>query len=243
MDDTVDELTRWVEDMHDSDRARQRRFHVARAGLRRTTWMCEPTSTAGARCISDHRQVAAAARHVAEKMLQLQRKNPTAVKLLRRMSARRQSVLYRMMARRPQSRYESPAEVAQALRACRCWAPNVAPPRLPPSREETLYDPTAPVKPASKPLPRTAPATASQLELPAIETPSAPLPRRRNPWLVAGACLVAAALLGLLAYLAFMFNAGRTGAHGSDVETGIRHVQAPKDGPTSRACKMPDHSR
>jgi serine/threonine protein kinase len=179
-----------------------------------------------------------------EKMLQLQRKNPTAVKLLRPdIPPDVESVLYRMMARRPQSRYESPAEVAQALRACRCWAPNVAPPRLPPSREETLYDPTPPVKPASKPSPRVAPATASQLELPPIETAQPPVPRKRNPWLVVGACLAVAAVLGLLAYLALMFNAGRTGAHESDGDAGIRYAQAPVCERTFSICKTPDQSR
>jgi serine/threonine protein kinase len=139
-----------------------------------------------------------------EKMLHLQRRAPTAVRVLRSdIPADLEAVLQRMMARRPELRYETPADAAQALRGCRCWAPTVAPPRLPPSREQTLYDQSPPEPPPSQPR-TTALATPTPSDtqpVPPKQSPASPPPRSRR-WLLIGIGVAVAAALGLLAYLA-----------------------------------------
>lgn len=156
-----------------------------------------------------------------EKMLQLQRRTPTAIRTLRPETPEDlDAVLHRMMSKRPESRYETTAAVAQALRACRCWAPALTPPRLPPSRETTLYDMTAEKSPGKEaiktPVPR--PGRPSTAEMPVLPLPDPEPPSRRRPrWLVWGACLAAAAVLGLLAYLALMAWTAKNTAAGTRI--------------------------
>jgi eukaryotic-like serine/threonine-protein kinase len=139
-----------------------------------------------------------------EKMLSLQRRAPTSVRVLRSdIPPDLESVLQRMMARRPELRYETPADVAQALRECRCWAPMVAPPRLPPSREQTLYEQVQPDRPASQPrVPTLATPTPSDTEPVLPKPPPAPSRPRSRRWLLVGVGVAAAAVLGLIAYFA-----------------------------------------
>jgi serine/threonine protein kinase len=145
-----------------------------------------------------------------EKMLYLQRRAPTAIRVLRAdIPADVETVLQRMMARRPELRYNTPADAAEALRGCRCWAPMVAPPRLPPSREQTLYEPAQadsgvgkvqpPARKASPPTPMSS-TTMPEIPAPPVR-PAQSRGSRRG--LVIAVCVAAAAALGLVAYLAF----------------------------------------
>jgi serine/threonine protein kinase len=78
---------------------------------------------------------------VPEKMLFLQRKTAMTARSLRPdIPLDLEAVLNRMMAKRPELRYESPAAAAAALKACSCYLDRLQPMKLPPTTEEKLYD-------------------------------------------------------------------------------------------------------
>jgi serine/threonine protein kinase len=78
---------------------------------------------------------------VPEKLLHIQRKTIMPARSLRPdIPMDLDAVLNRMMAKRPEMRYESPQAVIDALKGCGCYNEKLQPMKLPPTTEEKMYE-------------------------------------------------------------------------------------------------------